>query len=52
MSLVLKMDPKDCHKAAEMRVSSLVAALGWEKKRNTVDGVRGWRWYPPGHKST
>lgn len=47
MSLVLKMDPKDCHKAAEMRVSSLIASLGWEKRRTKRDGVRCWRWFGP-----
>lgn len=49
MGLVLKMDPKDCHKAAEMRVAALVAAAGWEKRRRMVAGVRVWRWSPPGY---
>lgn len=48
MSVALKMEPRDCHKAAQMRVSGILAGLGWTKQRKQVSGVRAWLWAPPG----
>lgn len=40
--------PKDQHRGASMRLASLLAGMGWTKRRAKEDGVQSWKWLPPG----
>lgn len=48
LSLALKMEPRDCHKGAQMRCAAILSALGWRKERSRNDGDRRWVWCRPG----
>ena len=47
LTLGLKMEPRDCHKGAQMRCAAILAALGWTKRKEVIDGRRGWMWSAP-----
>jgi len=40
----LHLDLRDHTKAAVMRAAALVAASGWVKRQESINGARSWRW--------
>lgn len=47
LSVALKMEPRDCHRGAQMRVAAILAWSKWTKRRTQSGAVRQWLWFPP-----
>jgi predicted P-loop ATPase len=43
----LDLQPRDQHRGNSMRVASLLASMGWTKRKTLNAGQRAWRWFPP-----
>lgn len=42
----LGLEPRDQHRGNSMRVASLLASMGWTKRKTLHAGQRAWRWFP------
>lgn len=46
LSQGLELVARDQHRGNSMRVASLLASMGWTKRKTVHAGQRAWRWFP------
>ena len=42
----LELHAREQHRGNSMRVASLLASMGWTKRKTVHEGQRAWRWFP------